>query len=185
MRTWICKRFLVVALALGSTLVQGSPITYDVSFASGVNSLVGSITTDGTIGAINAANILEWSFTSAGQVSFSISSTIAGAQTECFGTAGCFSATLSTLSFLFASPTVNDPLAIFINSSPFDAVSFLDEYNCGAGGCVAVTVVGNQFRYQGPPNVVGLATSIPEPATLALLGLGLAGLGFSRKRKSN
>ncbi len=28
------------------------------------------------------------------------------------------------------------------------------------------------------------ASSVPEPATLALVGLGLAGIGFSRKRKS-
>ena len=40
---------------------------------------------------------------------------------------------------------------------------------------------------QGPGTVtfefVGVASSVPEPGTLALLGLGLAGLAFTRRRK--
>jgi hypothetical protein len=43
--------------------------------------------------------------------------------------------------------------------------------------------VPGQFCLQGTLNVRGL-TSVPEPATLTLLGVGLAGLGFVRRRQS-
>jgi hypothetical protein len=59
----------------------------------------------------------------------------------------------------------------FVTSMPFTSVVF--SFGTGSGGI---------FVEAGWDNVGSHIASIPEPTTLLLLGLGLAGLGFARRR---
>jgi hypothetical protein len=85
---------------------------------------------------------------------------------------------------LFGGQTVFHTINDSLNTRPGYALeSFLVTANS------ASTVIDFQIRndptYQSVDNVsVEIANSVPEPGTLALMGLGLAGLAGARRRKA-
>jgi hypothetical protein len=104
-----------VLLGLVSGVVQATPITYVLSFAH--DPLTGTITTDGTMGALDARAITGWSFQAAvGAPSF-ISSIDPGANLAC-APSGCgFTAEPSILTFA-SGPKVHRARGVRLTSLP-------------------------------------------------------------------
>src|SRR6476469_11185406 len=149
-----------------SPVAQAVPITYDLSFTNGTDTLTGSITTDGTIGGIFEANILAWSFTDTGPTAFSMSSASPNF-IQCQGAGGCFTASSSTLTFDFLSTTHLDPEALFLaTTNPLQGlVEFFNATDCQPEpGCVNVESFTTESQppfwfVDGPPTgVIGVVS---------------------------
>jgi hypothetical protein len=168
------------------------PITYALHFDDGSgNTLDGRITTDGTIGSLSDSNFLSWSWKAKGAPTFDIAGPcVTVAPFTCVIRQASWRAEPVGLYFNFSNLGITPGTSVV---SVFDVTGGVGRVNfvrdCGAGCGSSVTwSSGARLNFATASALLSgdqlVGTPIPEPTTLALLSLGLAGIGYSRKRKA-
>jgi hypothetical protein len=164
-------------------------VVYDLDSIIGAT---GTITTDGTIGVLQTANIVDFNITLQLVSTTTITGPLSGANYSQYGTdtannSLAFTATATGLFFDF-SATANTPYLIFQGNGGQLCFNGFPGNCSGDPHSIQVAIGADESITQASGNIqiaTVAASAVPEPSTWAMMILGFAGVGFMAYRRRN
>ena len=181
--------FAALSLVLGSAFFCNAQITYDLNQTIGAGGVTGDIITDGTIGVLDSADILDWNLLlNNGTTTYDLG----GPGPDQFGgvNGADLSATATQLLFNFSG--TDGGFFNFANIVPgSELLCFSSAPDCfSVGGTQApvgesLLIAPESFTIQSTSlSGTQVIASTPEPSTLILLVAGIALLGYRGRTAS-